>query len=341
MTRVGIVGLGFVSETHLQNFQKIPNVEIAAVADIDDTRVHAAERDYAVEQGFRDYRELLALRDLDLVVICLPNHMHAEVSIEAVKAGHNVLCEKPMATSVRDAQAMVDAAADQKRTLAIAMNFRWQFFGPDAFHLKSLIDAGELGEIYYIRAHYLRRLTFPVTGYDRWNLSRTQSGGGVLIDLGPHMLDLAMWLLDDYEARRVSGFAHNGLIRYADVDDFASGSVSMEKGTHIQIDLAWSAHNQPVRQLAVYGDKGGAIIDAEKPGGQRITRFIMDGHQPAVKEVGVDDIEPPPDNSLQAHIVRRLLAGKESDCSAQHALQVMRVIEGWYQSAATGTDVML
>jgi predicted dehydrogenase len=339
--RVGIIGLGYIGAKHLQCFSDIPGVEVAAIADLNEDCIVACVRTCAVEQTFGDYHDLLAVKDLDLVVVCLPNNLHAQVSIEALNAGHNVLCEKPMATTVNDAEAMVEAARANQRILSIAMNFRWQYFGPDAFHLKKLIADGELGEIYYIRAHYLRRMTFPFTGFERWNLSQEESGGGVLIDLGPHMLDLAMWLVDDYSALRVNGFTHNGLTQYSPVDDFASGSLILRNGTHIHADLAWSSHNQPSWQIYVYGEKGGAVITADKPEGQRITRYTVVDNKPASEEVSLRGIELPPESSVQEHVVKRLMAGEAPDCSAEKALQVMKVIEGWYQSSETGTDVDL
>jgi predicted dehydrogenase len=325
----------------VQSFNDISGVEVAAIADLNEDCIAACVRAHAVEQTFRDYQDLLALQDLDLVVVCLPNNMHASVTIEALNAGHNVLCEKPMATTVKDAEAMVAAADRNQRSLSIVMNFRWQYFGPDTFHLKKLIEDDELGEIYYVRVHYLRRTTFPVTGYKRWNLSQEESGGGALIDLGPHMLDLAMWLLDDYSPQSVNGITHNGQLKYSPVDDFASGSVTLTNGTRIQADLAWNSHNQTSWKISVYGEKGGAVIDAEKPAGQRITRFVEQESIPAVETVRPDDIASPPESSVQEHVVKRMMAGETPECSAETALQVMKVIEGWYRSSETGRDVAL
>lgn len=339
--KIGIIGLGHISTTHLENFRNIPDVEIAAISDLSDERIEACVAKIPVERVFHDYHELLAVKDLDLVVVCLPNNLHARVTIDALNAGQNVLCEKPMATTVKDAEAMVEAADANQRLLTIGMNFRWEFFGPDIFHLKKLIEEGELGEIYYIRLHYLRRLSFPLTGFERWNLSQEQSGGGVLIDLGPHMLDLAMWLVDDYSPQMVNGFTHNGLMKYSPVDDFASGSVTLKNGTRVHLDLAWNSHNEPSWQINVYGEKGGAVIEAKKPDGQRIVRYTVEGNKPATKEVSLSDIAPPAEATVQEHIVKRMMAGDTPDCSAERALEIMKVIEGWYRSSETGRDVAI
>ncbi|MEL7186502.1 MAG: Gfo/Idh/MocA family oxidoreductase [Pseudomonadota bacterium] len=341
MFKVGVVGLGFISETHLRGFSSIAGVEIAAIADIDDERVAMCAANYGVEHRLQDYRELLQLQDLDLVVVCLPNNLHARVTIEALDAGHNVLCEKPMATTLADAESMTDAAKRNDRTLSIVMNFRWQFFGPDIFYLKKLIESGDLGEIYYLRARYLRQVTFPASGYERWNLSMEESGGGALIDLGPHMLDLAMWLSDDYTAQRVSGFTHHGHISRSQVDDFASGAVTLAGGTRLNVELAWNSFNESCWQIDVYGEHGGAVIDAHRPAGSRMTRFELVDGETVASDATLDEVGEPPEASLQEHVVTRMMAGQLPDCSAERALQVMRVIDGWYRSSESGAEVVL
>lgn len=341
MFRVGVIGLGFIGDTHIQAFNQIPNVEVSAVCDLSQDQIDACIKKHPVLRATRDYHELLALHDLDLVVVCLPNNLHAPVTIQALHAGHNVLCEKPMANTVHDAKAMIEAAKANQRVLSIALNFRWQYFGPDAFHLKQLLEDNQLGRIYYVRVHYLRRMTFPLAGYERWNLDVEKSGGGVLMDLGPHMLDLAMWLLGDYTPVSVYGTTHNGLTQYSTVDDFASGALALAGGARIQVDLAWSSHNQTSWQINIYGEKGGAVIEADKPDGQRLTRFTVADNQPAIEPVNPAEIDKPPESSVQEHVVSRLIAGETPDCSAEKALEVLRVIEGWYGSSETGRVVTL
>lgn len=337
MFRVGIIGLGYIGVQHLKNFAELADVEVAAVADINEDNIAAGLKQHAVAQVFGDYKALLELHDLDLVVVCLPNNLHAAVTIDALNAGHNVLCEKPMATTLADAEAMLAAANKNRRMLSVVKNFRWQFFGPDAFHLKQLVDAGEFGDIYYVRTHYLRRTTFSPALRDRWNLSMEASGGGVLIDLGPHMLDLAMWLLGDYAPGSVNGMIHSGLMQESEVDDFASGTVTMQSGARIQSDLAWNSHNETAWRISLYGEKGGATIDAAKPAGQRITRFFEKDGVHGSEAIAPDAVPLSPEANLQEHVVKRMRAGEAPDCSADRALQVMRVIDGWYASAASGT----
>ncbi len=340
--KVGIIGVGFIGEKHLQAFNTLVNVRVSAIAELDRNRRELCCETHAPDNVFACHHDLLALTDLNLVVVCVPNHLHARVTNDALNAGHHVLCEKPMATSVKDAVAMIKNASENRRLLMIAMNFRWEFFGPGLFHLKKLIDEGRLGKVYYIRAHYLRRQTFPVTKYERWNLSKEHSGGGVLMDLGSHMLDLAMWLLDDYQPRSVAGVTHNALAKYAEVDDFASGSVTLGNGARIQMDLAWNSHCSPAWQIDVYGEKGGAVITAGgHPDDRRLTLFSLRDNAPASEQVSAADFSRPMESSLQAHIVNSLKADEPSQCSAEQALQVTRVIEAWYRSSESGRDVLM
>ena len=341
MFRVALIGLGYISETHLKNFTAVPDVQITAIADIDSQRLDRCARNYSVSQKFLDYRQLLELKQLDLVVVCLPNHLHAEATIAALNSGHHVLCEKPIATTLSDAEAMVDAARINKKTLSVAMNFRWQFFGPDSFYLRNLIQNGQLGQIYYTRVRYLRQQTFPACGSGRWNLNETESGGGVLIDLGPHMLDLAMWLMDDYSVRRVSGITHSGHIKNTAVESFASGVIVLGRGTRISMDLAWNCHNESVWQLEIYGEEGGAIIEKDQPKGKRVRLFSSTGDEPIAYQLAPGSRSAPPEQSLQEHVINRLALGQEPDCSGELAVQVMRAIDAWYQSDKNGKEVII
>jgi predicted dehydrogenase len=340
--KVGIIGVGFIGEKHLLAFNTLASVHVSAIAELDRNRRELCYERYAPDNVFSHHHELLALTDLDLVVVCVPNHLHAKVTNDALNAGHNVLCEKPMATSVADATAMLKTANANQRSLMIAMNFRWEYFGAGIFHLKRLIDEGRLGKVYFIRAHYLRRQTFPMTNYERWNLSQEHSGGGVLIDLGSHMLDLAMWLLDDYQPQSVNGMTYNALSKYAEVDDFASGSVTMSNDARVQIDLAWNSHCRSSWQIDVYGEQGGAVVSAGgHPDDRRLTLFSSQDTVPVSEEVSVADFSLPMESSLQAHVVNCLKAGEASQCSAERALQVTRVIEAWYRSSESGRDVLI
>ena len=341
MFEVGIIGLGYIGERHLKKFSELKQVNIAAIADKDSQKLRKYADMYPAAGHFVDYRLMFGTQRLDLVVVCLPNHLHTEACITALNAGHHVLCEKPLATSVAAAERMISVASSNKRILCVAMNFRWDFFGPDIFSLKRIIEEGGLGTLYYIRMKYLRRVTFSPSGAHRWNLFKKFSGGGALIDLGPHMLDLAMWLADNYDPMSVKGLAYNGLIKYADVDDFASGFISLGSGIDIQLEVAWSCHNEPLWEISLFGEKGGANVSALKPPGDRVKLYSNHEDQPITLPLEKEVHAICEGASLQEHVVTRLNARRIPDCSADKALQVMRVIEAWYRSSKSRTERFL
>lgn len=338
MFNVAVIGLG-MGQAHLQAYRDIPDVRILGIADMDEKRLGDCARKYAIENTFTDYHALLAQPDLHLVSVCLPNFLHAPVSIDALKAGKHVLVEKPMARTVAEAKSMIAAAGKQKKTLAVSMNYRWGFH-PDSFYLKQLIRQGRLGDIYYVRTVSLRRRSFS-RDTKTWFIDKARSGGGGLVDMGPHMLDLAMWFAGDYAPLHISGVTRNALMPYSDVDDFSTGLIRMKGGATIQLESTWATHTKPAMHITIFGTEGGAVLDPGKPQGQRLTLFGMDG-ETWTETVPVDihlaeGVEP----SVQAHVVARIKAGQAPENSAERGLAVMQVIEGIYRSSETGREVVI
>ena len=222
MFKVGIIGVGYAGNHHLEKFSSIDDVCVVAISDVDIAKVRQAKLKFNIRSTYSDHRKLLGEENLDLVVICVANHLHHDLTIEALDRGHNVLCEKPMALNLKDARAMIEVSKQNRKTLFIANNFRWDHLNPSIFQLKSLIDSRWFGRIYHIRLNRIRSKTFPLNDYSRWNLDSEHSGGGVLIDLGPHMIDLGMWLASDYRVREILGSIDQGLLKFEDIDDFAS-----------------------------------------------------------------------------------------------------------------------
>src|SRR5438093_1482961 len=183
--------------SHAEAFQLIPEAEVVAVADVDRGRAQAMAEKYEIPQLFTSYEEMLAQADLDAVSVALPVFLHAPATIAALEAGKHVLCEKPMARSGAEAQAMVDAAKKNGRKLAVYWRNR---FGARAIKAKQIIDAGELGRVYYVRTIGLRWRGRPgfdarMSSFGRWFGSKEQAGGGALMDLGGYHPDCVLGLL--------------------------------------------------------------------------------------------------------------------------------------------------
>ena len=199
--KAGIVGCGGIANgKHLPAMKKSGLYEIVAFCDIIRERAEKAKKEYGTEDAkvFEDYQELIK-EDLDVVYVTTPNRSHAEISIAAMEAGKDVMCEKPMAKNYAEAQKMVETAEKTGRVLNIGYQNRYR---SDSLYLKEMCKADELGEIYFAKAHALRRRAVPTWGVF---LNEEEQGGGPLIDIGTHALDLTLWMMDNYEVESVTG----------------------------------------------------------------------------------------------------------------------------------------
>src|SRR5690242_12029441 len=186
--KVGVIGCG-IGSFHLEGYAEEPRAKVIAIAGLEDRCQELANK-FGVDRVYRDYRELLADPDVQAVSIAVPNHLHREVTIAALRAGKDVLVEKPLAPTAAEGEEMVAMAEETGRILMIAFNRRGRH---DAELVKNEVDAGRLGRIYHARAFWMRRSGIP--GLGSWFTTKTLAGGGPLIDLGVHVLDLALWIM--------------------------------------------------------------------------------------------------------------------------------------------------
>ena len=191
--------MGWAGETHLKSYLRLPNVETVALAVLEEPRLHELGERYGVPNLYRDYEELVARDDLDAVSICAPNHLHAPVAIAALISGKHVLCEKPLARTGAEAEGIVRTAREVGRVVHIAFTQRER---RDVQVLKRHILDGNLGRIYYAKATWMRRNGIP--GVGTWFTNKEMAGGGPLIDLGAHMIDMALYLMDELDIESVS-----------------------------------------------------------------------------------------------------------------------------------------
>src|SRR5690606_29335634 len=200
--RVGIIGCGGIANgKHMPNLAKIPEVEMVAFCDLIEERAKKAAEKYGVKDSktYVDYRDLLARDDIDVVHICTTNDSHAPITVDALKSGKHVMCEKPMAMDAAGAREMVKAYKETGKKLTIGYQGR---FRPEAQHLKALADDGFFGDIYFAKALAVRRRAVPTWGSF---LDKEKQGGGPLIDIGTHALDLTLWVMNNYEPESAMG----------------------------------------------------------------------------------------------------------------------------------------
>lgn len=247
--RIGVIGLGGVAQlVHLPNLSKINNAEIAAVAEIKQSRLTAVADKFNVKARFKDHREMLEKVPLDAVIIATPTSTHKDIALDCLNAGKDILVEKPMARSYAEAKQIVDAAKKNKRNLMVGMNLR---FRPDTMLLRSLINAGEIGIPYYVRTGWIRQQSSS----EKWFTKKEESGGGVIIDLGIHLIDLSLWLLGYPEIDSIStrNYHHNT----RNVEDTSISFIKCTNSSVISLETSWS---MPVEKdhfyLNLYGTKG-------------------------------------------------------------------------------------
>lgn len=206
--KVGIIGCGGIANgKHMPSLKKIENVQMVAFCDIIEERAEKAAKEFGVEGAkvYKDYKELLKDESIEVIHVCTPNRSHSFISIDAMEAGKHVMCEKPMAINYKEAKAMLEASQRTGKKLSIGYQSR---FRNDSQYLKKCCENGELGEIYYAKAHAVRRRAVPTWGVF---LNEYEQGGGPLIDIGTHALDLTLWMMDNYKPKMVVGSVYKKL----------------------------------------------------------------------------------------------------------------------------------
>ena len=259
--RAGVIGIGIGSH-HMRGYATHPRCELVAVCDLNVDRAKALAEKYGATYVFRDYRQLVSMDELDIVSVATPNYLHARMAIAALRAGKDVLCEKPMATRLADAEAMVAEARKAKKRLMIDMSYR---FNPLQQEMRRRIERGDLGEIYYAKSHYTRRKGIPF-GASAWFVSKRMAGGGPSVDLAVHAFDLVWWQMGSPKPTWVVGSMYDKLLParaakagvVGDVDDLAAGMVKFDTGQTIFFEASWDGHIPGHEGYEIYGTKGGA-----------------------------------------------------------------------------------
>ena len=347
---VGVVGLGWAGRTHIESYLELENVRVVAVADLDGERRAQAAKSYAVPNIYADYEELVGREDLDIVSVATPNFLHAPVSIAALNSGRHVLCEKPLARSSVEAQSMVDAARRAGRVLKVAFNHRAR---PDVEMLKRQIDMGNLGQIYLAKAYWLRRSGIP--GLGSWFTNKDMAGGGPLIDLGVHVLDMALYLMGEPEVLTVSaatfaafgprGRGSGGPPKMQvgspyEVEDLATAFIRFGGGAALTLETSWASYRKLEDEygVALFGTEGGAEINVAR---SRI------GHTLSIYTDTADLTPELPAANSYGHrqVVREFVKvirdGDPSQHTGRDGLYRAQIIDACYQSAELGHEILL
>lgn len=351
--KAAVIGVGGISHEHITAYLKNPNVELYAFCDINEERLYQKAEKYGVakERCFTDKDEMLSsLPEIDIVSVTTWNSAHAECTIAALNAGKDVICEKPMAMNAAEAEKMKEAADRNGRLLQIGFVRR---YGNDCRVVKDFIDSGDFGDIYYAKATYLRRNGNP----GGWFGDKSRSGGGPLIDLGVHVIDLVRYLIGKPQPVSVYGATFQKLLNrpniksnkgytaadtdkndICDVEDLASAMIRFDNGAVLSIEASFSLNiKKPEGDIQLFGTKAGCKLDPQVE--------IFTEMNDRLVNVSFDDDTALSFDGLFAkeinHFVDCALGKTECIAPAQDGIDMMRILDAVYESAKTGHEVVL
>ncbi|MBJ6360485.1 Gfo/Idh/MocA family protein [Paenibacillus sp. GCM10012307] len=344
--RLGIIGAGAIGKVHIETFRQLPEVRVTAVAD---AYLPAAEQragEYGIEQATP--QDLLENPELDAVVIGVPNQFHAPLAIEALKRGKHVLLEKPMSIDSETARTIYETAKESGKVLMMAHQMRWLGI---VRAIKQHVDHGDLGYMYNVKTGWLRKKGIP--GWGSWFTRKDQSGGGPLIDIGVHMLDLSLYLMGNPKPISVYGstYAEFGPQRrgigtwgtpnwegYYDVEDLATAMIKMDNGATLLLEVSWAAHAAGVKDepyVQLMGTEAGLAISGN-------TGMLITHEDDAVKETAIEPLQGESDRVLMGrHFAESIRSNKDPISSALTGYTNNRILDAIYESSRTGSEVKL
>lgn len=341
--RMGIIGVGGIAQArHIPAFLKFSDqVTIEAISDVNEVTAKAVADTFNISKAYSNYRDMF--QEVDAVTICTPNKFHAEITIAALEAGLHVLCEKPMAMTPKECQAMIDAAESSGKVLAIAYHYR---FMKDSQAAKRIILENEIGQPMVARAKALRRRKVPGWGVFT---NKELQGGGSLIDYGCHFLDLSLWLLGNPEVVEVTGTTYNQLSRMPDqvnlwgdfnhetfeVDDHVTAYIKFSNGASMLFETSWMANiKDDEESLSISGQTGGIDLFPFQLNQMKHGMLL---NSEANWVPGEDD----PGIPQAQNFINSCLGLEELIVKPKEALQVSQVIDAIYKSSETGQSVRL
>jgi len=341
--RVGVIGLG-MGRHHVSIYQQHRQARVVAIADVDTGRLQEIGDKHNVPGRYTDVGEMLSKEELDVVSVTTPNFLHKPLTLACLKAGCHVLCEKPMAMNAAEARQMNKAAAAAGKRIMI--NFS-QRFRPQTQALKREVDKGVLGDVYFARTTWLRRKGLP--GFGGWFGQKQLSGGGPLIDLGVHRIDLALWLMGYPKPVWVMGETYNHLgsqiakreRKQFDVEDMAVGLVKFENGATLEIEASWAGHikERELMHTRLLGTKGGLVHYNVQDGYQYHAEIYTErkGRQVTI----TPRVSKKPERYPMTQFIDCILKNEPHDATGEQGYIVMQLLDAIYKSAQQGRPIRI
>ncbi len=349
--KIGVIGVGNISSTHIEGYLNNSDCELYAFCDINEKTLKAKGEKYGVKRLYTDHKKMLEeLPELDAVSVCTWNNAHAECSIDALNAGKHVFCEKPMAMSEAQALEMKKAAEKAGKVLGIGFVRR---HGKDAVLARDLIENGKAGEIYYGKATYIRRNGNP----GGWFGNKALSGGGPLIDLGVHVIDLAKYIAGNPKAVSVFGATftklynrielkdkkayvsadYRGKDDICDVEDLATAMIRFDNGFVLSVETSYSLNvGQDEGKVELFGTKGGIKIAPSLTFYTEYEGRLADISFPGATAFDGSEYALEIDNFISA-----IKTGTPLVADADDGIELMKILDAIYESARTGHEVIL
>lgn len=347
--RIGVIGVGAIGTVHTKAYAKVADAEVVAMCDILPDRLKAKAAEFGIAKTYADYNQLLADPEIDAVSVCVPNNMHAPIAIAALNAGKHVMLEKPMTLNPDLARDIIAARDKSGKKLQMGMVWRQK---DEAQLVKQAIANGRLGNIYQIRVKLIRRRGIP--GLGGWFTTKACSGGGGLIDIAVHFLDLVMWATDYWDPTRVSAKVYSKfgspikdyhyismwagppkLDGTFDVDDYAAGFIRFGKKATLSFEVAWACNAQDESFVEFLGDKGGVVCGSDN--GKTTFRTEVDGK--------IADLDLLYDNSSDGFVIElskfvAAVQGKgDVPATGEQGLIAMRLLNAIYRSSDEDREV--
>ena len=347
--RIGIIGAGAIGNVHLSTFSKL--TDSIVLQGITDAYLPLAEQranEYKVKQVFTSAEELIHDSNIDAVIIGVPNKWHAPLAIQALKAGKHVLVEKPMGIDSEAAKEIVRAQRDSGKIVMVGHQMRWQW---QIQQIQEQVEKGSLGKIYHAKTGWFRRKGIP--GWGSWFTTKSEAGGGPLIDIGVHMLDLGLYLMGNPKPVSVYGSTYaefgpkkKGIGTWGtpnwdgqyDVEDLATALIKMEDGSTLSLEVSWAVHmdtsNSPF--IHIMGSEGGASLDGNK------AKILTEQFDRAIDlELSPNEHEEEERIQLSRHFIECILEEKQPITSAMTGLTNNLILDAIYESSKTGREVIL
>jgi predicted dehydrogenase len=339
---VGVIGGGWPGKAHAKGYVGSGGYRLVAVADLIPSRRREMMDQFKIPREHATWEDMVADTEVDAVSVCLPNHLHAAVTLAALRAGKHVVCERPPALTAAEAKRIDTAAAKAQKH--VLYGFQRRFGGPELAS-KQAIDRGYAGNVYHARAVWTRTRAVPIgTG---WFTEKEKSGGGALFDLGSAMLDLAWSLLGEPKPASVFAVAQNRLQGLApegvkfDVEEAAFGMVRFENGASLELAASWALNQSPSQNgvvCRVHGDLG--AVDVYTPKGAVMHRGF-EGPKFQSKETPLKLPKLVGHPAMMRHFRECILGKSLPVCGPRQGITVMQMLEAMYKSAENGKSVQV